>query len=338
MIASIQPELKNDAIRLLQFLLHSKKPLKLADATEIIATQIKNESRGFNIKRRLFREIDIIDYCPSLVIVVHGTDKELQLAHFSVKEYLLGNKEFEITNASISITRACLVYLTDISGTNREIKRDFPMARSAAKFLWGHASLAQTSEDIVQATVGFIEKEVTFQRWIRLYQADRSWADEPGPPQGSRLYYASLGGLVAPARDLIAKGAHINAHGGSYGNALQAASARGHQEIVKLLLHNGADVNTQGGHYGNALQAALAGGYQEIVKLLLDNGAVVNTQGGHYANALYAASAGGHQEIFETLQIMGAIPLSSKRSGSRTPTKPAKKIRLMDFEAYDQTQ
>ncbi|KAJ6002316.1 NACHT nucleoside triphosphatase [Penicillium canescens] len=137
MIASIPIELKNDAIRLLQFLVHSKRPLKLTKAREI-----ENKSLGFNIKRRLFREIDIIDYCPSLVTVVHGTSKELYLAHFSVKEYLLGKNQFKITTASISITRTCLAYLTDITGSNREIKRDFPMARYAAELLTGHTSLA----------------------------------------------------------------------------------------------------------------------------------------------------------------------------------------------------
>ncbi|KAH2822253.1 hypothetical protein KXW76_007821, partial [Aspergillus fumigatus] len=73
-------------------------------------------------------------------------------------------------------------------------------------------------------TVKFLEKEATFQRWARLYQADVSWKGYPGPPRGSRLYYACFDGLVAPARELIGKGVDVNAQGGLYGNALQAAS------------------------------------------------------------------------------------------------------------------
>ncbi|KAH1810960.1 hypothetical protein KXX27_006757 [Aspergillus fumigatus] len=124
-------------------------------------------------------------------------------------------------------------------------------------------------EDIVQMTVKFLEKEATFQRWARLYQADVSWKGYPGPPRGSRLYYACFDGLVAPARELIGKGVDVNAQGGLYGNALQAASYKGYQEIVKLLLDKGADVNVQGGRYGTALQAASLEGHHEIVKLLL---------------------------------------------------------------------
>jgi ankyrin repeat protein len=55
---------------------------------------------------------------------------------------------------------------------------------------------------------------------------------------------------------LLENGAEVNAKGGKYGNALQAASLKDNEAIVKLLLENGAEVNAEGGEYGNALQAA----------------------------------------------------------------------------------
>jgi ankyrin repeat protein len=61
-------------------------------------------------------------------------------------------------------------------------------------------------------------------------------------------------GHEAIAKLLIEKGADVNAQGGFYGNALQAASYEGHEAIAKLLIEKGADVNAQGGYYGNALQ------------------------------------------------------------------------------------
>ena len=76
------------------------------------------------------------------------------------------------------------------------------------------------------------------------------------------------------------RGADVNAQGGEYGNALQAASYRGDAEIVRQLLEPGADVNAQGGEFGNALQAASDGGYAEIVRQLLERGAAVNPQDG----------------------------------------------------------
>jgi hypothetical protein len=52
---------------------------------------------------------------------------------------------------------------------------------------------------------------------------------------------------------LLNQGANVNAQGGQYGTALQAASMEGHEAVVQLFLNQGANVNAQGGHYGTAL-------------------------------------------------------------------------------------
>lgn len=74
------------------------------------------------------------------------------------------------------------------------------------------------------------------------------------------------------------RGADVNAQGGFYGNALQAASAGGHLDVVQTLLEAGADVNAQGGEYSTTLCAATEKGYQKIVQMLLSNGAQVGSR------------------------------------------------------------
>ena len=104
-------------------------------------------------------------------------------------------------------------------------------------------------------------------------------------------------------RLLLDNGAEVNAKGGHYGNALQAASSN---DLAKLLLNlNEAKVNSKGSHYGNALQAASSNGHDRIARLLLDNGAQVNAKGGHYGNALQAASSNGHDKIVGLLLDAG---------------------------------
>ncbi|KAG7415831.1 Vegetative incompatibility protein HET-E-1 [Fusarium oxysporum f. sp. rapae] len=318
MLEDIPSEYRHDAIRLLQFLVHTKRPLTLAEAVEVIATEINQEPRGFDIKRRLFQAADTLRYCPSLVIIAEvkkyaGIVKELHLAHFSVKEYLLKQAQFNLKSASIAICKTCLTYLTDIWGNHSMIRHDFPMARYAAESWMDYAVSAETSEDIVRITVNFLEDETTFQRWCQLYQADREWDHKPGPPRASRLYYACLGGLSRAVRDLATRGADVNARGGEYGNALQAASYKGNLEVVQLLLDKGADVNAEGGKYGNALQAASFNGKLEVVQPLLDKGADINARGGLYVNSLYAASYEGHREVVQLLKLNGAMTMSRKR-------------------------
>jgi ankyrin repeat protein len=76
---------------------------------------------------------------------------------------------------------------------------------------------------------------------------------------------------------LIDAGADVNAQGGSYGNALQAASGEGHKKVVKMLIDAGAEVKARGGEYSNALLAALYGGHEKVVEMLIENGACGHT-------------------------------------------------------------
>lgn len=78
---------------------------------------------------------------------------------------------------------------------------------------------------------------------------------------------------------------------GSYGTALQAASAQNynaivaagarsgpedHIALVQLLLGRGADVNAPGGLYRHALRAASLRGQHEIVRMLTEHGAIMD--------------------------------------------------------------
>lgn len=68
---------------------------------------------------------------------------------------------------------------------------------------------------------------------------------------------------------------NVNAQGGVFGSALQAAAFSGQTESVKLLLghRRKANVNARGGKYGSALNAAIVRGYWDIVEILLQEGA-----------------------------------------------------------------
>ncbi|KAH8678369.1 ankyrin repeat protein [Xylariales sp. PMI_506] len=321
------------AKRILQFLSFSERPLRIDEAVDVIAVDITSRPR-FDPENRIPVPAEISRYCSSLVVIVTrkrsfddddywSVEKEkpiteIQLAHFSVKEYLTSDrlresvandfeKDFEESTARASIAEVCLSYQLNLARINQTYSLDqieslYPLAKYSARYWASHAMIAETySKTSLTLAMELFFNQTSFEICCQLYSPDRY-----SQKNQSTLYYASSMGLFYSVQELIHKGADVNAQGGHYGNALQAASSRGHEAVVQLLLEKGADVNAQGGNYGNALQAASERGYEAVVQLLLEKGADINAQGGHYGNALQAASDRGYEAVVQLLLEKGA--------------------------------
>jgi len=324
-LRGIPDEHKQNATRILQFLTYSERPLRIEEAVDALVVDTRGDQH-FNPQYRMPDPREISCYCSSLVVVVSAKDHsydeddkpvELQLAHFSVKEYLTSNRldtdialRFEEVAAKASIAKVCLAYLLHLDQDlpTRELKKTFPLAQYCARYWITFAAVAEGKDDILQAFIRefFCYHRSSYRNCYSLFRPDQPWRDEPakgGEEPASALYYASFGGLINAVKYLLSQGAEVNAQeGGGYGNALQAASREGHEKVVELLLGAGADVNAQGGqYYSNALQAASESGHEKVVELLLGAGADVNAQGGYYSNALQAASREGHEKVVELL-------------------------------------
>ncbi|GAB7353871.1 hypothetical protein MBLNU459_g4229t2 [Dothideomycetes sp. NU459] len=321
---------KQNAIRILQLLTYSERPLRINEVVDAICVDI-DENPYFDPSYRMPNPQEISRYCSSLVNVVsgelddqeHGTQGQelvLQLAHFSVKEYLTSTRLDENTKqyfgevaAKGSISTICLAFLLNVEGSssNRQIRKTFPFAQFSARYWMRYAAVAESGNKTLQRFIRqFIRHKDAYEVCYSLYRPDEPGKIKPethreaaAPP----LYYASLGGLSNTTKWLLDNGEDANAQGGRYGNALQAASMNGHKQVVKQLLAAGAEVNAQGGDYDNALLAASARGHPQVVKQLLTAGAKVNAQGGDYNNALQAALARGHQGVVEQLLAAGAV-------------------------------
>ncbi|KAI1307434.1 ankyrin repeat-containing domain protein [Xylaria venustula] len=121
--------------------------------------------------------------------------------------------------------------------------------------------------------------------------------------RGTALQVACYQSDIFTVQLLLDYGAQVNAVGGEYGTALQAAIV--HEvdiDVLELLIKHGADVNAVGGEYGTALQAACAANdnYEtpvlDVVKLLIEHGADVHLQGGIFGSVWHAAA---HEEMHD---------------------------------------
>ncbi|KAI2494864.1 serine/threonine kinase [Fragilaria crotonensis] len=110
-------------------------------------------------------------------------------------------------------------------------------------------------------------------------------------------------GNLDKVRDLLRRGANVNAKT-EYGyTALIWASYYGHLEVVCALLnHDGVDVNIQNCIGETALICASYRGHLEVVcPLLMHNGVDVNIQNNNGNTALIYASDKGHSEVVRAL-------------------------------------
>jgi ankyrin repeat protein len=331
-LGSIPEEYSSYAIRLLRWLAFSVRPLLLEELAEAVAIDPERNT-PFDRDEVLEDPSDILEICSSLVVLTVISSNEvtadydlsprnceaLVLAHYSVQEYLTSERCLQGPMARFGTTpeachgfimSSCLSYLqlldeADYFSINRvdHVK----LGLYSANFWINHAQNTTMNRRLTQQVIGIMtNSEAVYYNWIKMHDPDqpqersditRDSYSVPGP-----LYYSCLVGFTNVTQHLIRiKDADVNAQGGHYGTALQAASVGGYDKIVDALLAKGADVNAQGGEYGTALQAASVGGYDKIVNALLAKGADVNAQGGVYGTALLAASEGGHNKVVDIL-------------------------------------
>ena len=304
---------------------------------EILAIE-NGDDGGFFPEERLRHPTDIMVVCSSLIScsavnddddhsgsdvdgIGEGRNIQVQLAHFSVKEYLLSDRcairsEFQTQTCSMAITEGCLRYLLHLCEgvpLSQDIVDQHPLSRYAAEHWWQHAQEIGDTHDCAVFDLAsrlLTNKRTTLLSCIQLCNVDSLWVrinlslkmNELAQP----LYYAACFGVSEVVEEILQQSVDVNARGGEYGNALQAASYRGRETVVQVLLDAGADVNARGGHWGNALQAASYSGHETVVQVLLDAGADVNARGGVWGNALQAASYCGRETVVQVLLDAGA--------------------------------
>ncbi|KAI2484784.1 multiple ankyrin repeats single kh domain protein [Pyrenophora tritici-repentis] len=327
-LSAISEEYSEYAMRILQWLTFSARPLSVEEIAEVVAINVARDP-AFDRDEVIEDPLEALNICSSLVTITineaEGRSRPAQqiiaLAHYSVQEYLVSDRikqglakkysiqEDECHNA---IAKGSLKYLIQLQQPlSRETLKVFALARYSAEFWSSH--LRKTGDKMEQTSQLSMDlmarEEPAYLNWIRLHDPDYPWEglclEKSLDSIPMPLYYAALLGFSTITRLLLDKGTNVNAKGGYYGNALQAASFKGHEQVVKMLFDKGTDVNAQGGCYGNALQAALVGGHEQVVKMLLNKGADINAKGGVFGNALQAASFKGHEQVVKMLLDKG---------------------------------
>jgi ankyrin repeat protein len=95
-----------------------------------------------------------------------------------------------------------------------------------------------------------------------------------------QLSLAAFRGQTTKIKQLLGRGANVNASAGQYLPPLYGAAAEGHVTTVRLLLDNGAEMNRKYSLNGTPLFAAVDAHHTGVVALLISRGADINVRNG----------------------------------------------------------
>lgn len=285
-------------------------------------------------------------------IGVDDTHKQVvQVIHESVKDFLVSVKGLQSLDSSLGkdiigkchsrLANCCLSYIMmrSLEFLDRENAPDiykshletgkitnpiklYPFLPYALTYILDHIEAAGVGG------VSQVEVLVNLQQGseeIRRIQNSESFVDTDTWEDKAEVIHVAAGkGFYETLRVLLGElKVNVDAVGGYYGTALQAAARMGHENIVHLCLDHGADVNAVGGCYYTALHAAVHGGSEDIVKIFLEHGADVSARDGEMGTALYAAKGRyTSQACVDLLLQYGAEDLPPIKEPSEEETDP----------------
>lgn len=344
--AEIQKTNKRDAARavaLLRWTAFSIRPLTVFELTE--AVLLKEDAHEFPIDE-LPDDIDqdylndeILGLCGSLLEIrnpsVEGPlgSRTVQLAHFSVKQYLLLNLPSlapgynlmgsrDIAAENLRLAKLCLQYISyprtwqSCEGENNTHNARLRDYAAGSWHLHGRLSASDAEpydKPLLDLTTAFFNAKhpcwSVWREWVDVNvggYSEEDLASESMPP-GPLFYAAQLN--LRETLDLFIRTCPsiVNARSSNGRNALCTAAGHGHKFVVSALIDAGADVNNPGRNNIPPLSYASEDGHFEVAKLLLQHGARVNETDTKYGwSPLLDAAVAGHVDVVKLLMEHGA--------------------------------
>jgi hypothetical protein len=332
---------------ILQCVCFFERPISVEETRHIYC--IGNRRKPpFDSEDALFDQKDVIDLCSGLLCIVFVHDwqagstyyryvydqETVQLAHFSVKEYLLSTRamswRLDEELSHLYIVKAGIAYylefmasgdITSPGASEEGFHRNHSLAVYCARFLTDHLShlCPRDHPDLTESFQYLLDPMLqpnTDRKTGLLYFlniSSNAWAlsdpDKAEPLEVSTLRIAARLGLPMICQWLLSINtlSQISStvtEPGVGSSFLTDAAWDGHADVLNVLLKAGADINKAWSDYWAPLHSAAKSGQRECVEILINSGADVNMKDAAQT-ALDLAVERGHQDIVKILRDAG---------------------------------
>ena len=324
------------ARRLLQRVTAAARPLRVEELAEFLAFDFKaGRIPKFREDWRLQDPVEaVLSTCSTLLSLVNFHNSHvnfhnspvIQFSHFSVKEFLTssrfaekgdtisGRYHISMTPAHTLVAQACLGILLHLNGNvTKDSLPKFPLTNYAAEHWFEHARFEGVSQNVDKGMEQlFDQRKPHFAVWLWICGPTASrWlregpTEEPLPPRGTSLHYASFCGLHDVVIALTSEHSQdIDSRSFNTGSTpLHLASGEGHTKVARVLIEHGAEVAAQDEMGRTPLSE---NGHVDLARFLVEHGADTTTM----------TTLGGLHCI---VHPKGAMWISLGSSLSRVPT------------------
>jgi ankyrin repeat domain-containing protein 50 len=300
----------------------------------------------FDSEDALFDQKDVIDLCNGLLCLIfvhhwrpttclwYSYDMDtVQLAHFSVKEYLLSTRamswRLDKELSHLYIVKAGIAYYLefmasgDITSPGASVKvfhRNHSLAVYCAVFITDHLSHLNPRDhaDLTESFQHLLDPQLqpNFDRKMGLFyfmtKFDKLFFgrhEEAEPLEVSTLCTAARLGLPMICQWLLsintlAQTSSTVIEPGIDSSFLSDAAWYNHADVLKVLLKAGSDINKMPSNCWAPLHAAAYRGHREIAEILINSGADVNMKDGT-VTAVDLAMREGREDIVKILRDAG---------------------------------
>jgi ankyrin repeat protein len=345
----IEDEYKQRVFHILQFICFGMRPIRME---EVAMLWLVGNNTGGPVcpDDILFDPVNIFDFLGGLISTVsfkislysntwsflkerHGELLSvLQLAHFSVKEYLCSPRAgyWTLTRKAshLSIVQYSIAYYLHavaVDGMSPlppgELLEKHSLAEYCCRYMSDHLDhltprdhpaltstfhcLLHPDSNYIAIRFGSLFFRETWQRY------DYNIPNPDNHPLALILAVRlGLSGVVSWLLTFNTIQEHIDAFVSNFhcGPPILEAAAKGHTDVIRLLLENGANINQEGKYCQNALIIASENGQEAAVQMLIEAGACINNEDG--VIPIQIASENGHKGIVEML-IQAGVDVNS---------------------------
>jgi ankyrin repeat protein len=294
-----------NAKKLLLWLAFAETPLLMKELAKVV--EFDMESQRFNADLTLDHPVDVLKVCPSLVTEMkNGT---VQLAHASIKEYILDKKrkigplmELDPNMGHFLVGHCSLAYMLYTEEVSPDFDADWDdeidqsYKKSLLKYsalFWPKHILACNEELAVMDKIKKLFEPGSLAKWTNAYNYHTS----PRMQYHSHLQIAALNGLIETVKWLLLKPEVVKM--GYMPDVLYAAARNGHIKIVTLLFEKGLVSASHGFHIYD-IWSALDTGHDEVFQFLYEQ--VKGSQNARLtAKAITCAINEGQSDLDELL-------------------------------------